>query len=132
MVATLDIKGLDEAIGAVDQVGGRDRRRILAAGDRGAAQVARKAARRTAAFQDRSGQLRRSINVRSRRLRVRLAAESPHAHLVELGHGGPRPAGPHPFMVPAVVMTRTEQLQAAGRAVFRALQRLAARRGRHG
>jgi HK97 gp10 family phage protein len=24
------------------------------------------------------------------------------AHLVELGHGGPHPAGPHPFMRPAV------------------------------
>lgn len=25
----------------------------------------------------------------------------PHAHLVEFGHGGPRPAPPHPFVRPA-------------------------------
>ena len=26
---------------------------------------------------------------------------APHAHLVEYGHGGPRPAPPHPFVRPA-------------------------------
>ena len=29
-------------------------------------------------------------------------AQQPHAHLVELGHGGPKPAPPHPFMKPAI------------------------------
>ena len=27
---------------------------------------------------------------------------APHAHLVEFGHGGPHPAGPHPYMRPGV------------------------------
>lgn len=27
--------------------------------------------------------------------------KAPHAHLVEFGHGGPRPAPPHPFIRPA-------------------------------
>lgn len=27
---------------------------------------------------------------------------APHSHLVEYGHGGPRPAPPHPFLRPAL------------------------------
>lgn len=30
---------------------------------------------------------------------------APHAHLVEWGHGGPKPAGPKPFMRPAIDST---------------------------
>lgn len=31
---------------------------------------------------------------------------APHAHLVEYGHGGPSPAGAHPFFRPAVTASR--------------------------
>ena len=33
---------------------------------------------------------------------------APHAHLVEFGHGGPKPAGPHPFMQPAYDTTKDQ------------------------
>lgn len=50
-----------------------------------------------------TGILRRSIHVykpannKSGR-RVKIGSDAPHAHLVEYGHGGPHPAGPHPFV----------------------------------
>lgn len=34
--------------------------------------------------------------------------EAPHAHLVEFGHGGPKPAPPHPFMRPAYEAKKAE------------------------
>ena len=33
---------------------------------------------------------------------------APHAHLVEFGHGGPKPAPPHPFMQPAYDTTKDQ------------------------
>jgi HK97 gp10 family phage protein len=35
-------------------------------------------------------------------------ANAPHAHLVEFGHGGPKPAPPHPFMQPAYDTTKEQ------------------------
>ena len=35
-----------------------------------------------------------------------------HAHLVERGHGGPRPARPHPFIGRALIETQGRQFQA--------------------
>lgn len=34
--------------------------------------------------------------------------DAPHAHLVERGHGGPKPAPPHPFLEPAVESRQAE------------------------
>lgn len=57
---------------------------------------------------DKTGNLRRGIfaargdsNKPSALVGVNYAI-APHAHLVEFGHAGPRPAPPHPYMRPAV------------------------------
>jgi len=39
--------------------------------------------------------------------------EAPHAQLVEYGHGGPKPAPPHPFMRPAYEATKDEAMRIA-------------------
>ena len=44
-----------------------------------------------------------------------------HARLVELGHGGPKPAPPHPYFAPALLAARSEALAAAVDATDRAL-----------
>ena len=83
------------------------------------ARVIRDAARATTAFEDRTGTLRR--NIRARRYRSRkgkppaafVEARAPHAHLVEAGHGGPRPAPAHPFLEPATEENVTKALAAA-------------------
>lgn len=36
---------------------------------------------------------------------------APHAHLTEFGHGGPRPAPPHPYMRPAIDTNSTRSIQ---------------------
>ena len=46
-----------------------------------------------------------------------------HARLVELGHGGPKPAPPHPYFAPALLAARSEALAAAVDATDRALAR---------
>jgi len=38
---------------------------------------------------------------------------APHAWLVEHGHGGPKPAPPHPYLIPAVEATQGPAFQAA-------------------
>lgn len=47
--------------------------------------------------------------------------EAPHAHLVEGGHGGPRPAPPHPFLQPAVEMTEADVIDAIMEELTRSL-----------
>lgn len=46
-----------------------------------------------------------------------------HARLVELGHGGPKPAPPHPYFAPAALAARNEALAAAVDATDRALEK---------
>lgn len=61
----------------------------------------------------RTGELKSALRVGKRgRSRDRYAievgafhGEAPHAHLVEMGHGGPKPAPAHPFLEPAVEET---------------------------
>ena len=101
-----------------------------------AAQVVVDQAKATAPFKDRTGRLRRSIRARpikgrvaSSRGGVRSVAKagsraqagsrgSRQAHLIERGHGGPKPAPAYPFMGPAYSSTVGAQL-AAGVAVMR-------------
>lgn len=40
--------------------------------------------------------------------------KAPHAHLVEFGHGGPHPAGPHPFLRPALDAVRSAAVALMG------------------
>ena len=105
-------------------------RRIINNAIAAGARVARNQARSTRVFQDRTRRLRTGIVVRRHRGRVLLRADAPHAHLVELGHGGPHPAPPHPFLVPAVEETRDRQLKAAAKATVGGLKRYLERGGR--
>ena len=112
----------------IAELGGTRGLRILINGVAAAARVARNATRASRAFTDRSGGLRAGIVVRRRRGRVVLRGAAPHTHLVELGHGGPHPAAPHPFLVPSVEGTRDAQVQAAAKTVERLLRREFAKR----
>lgn len=52
-----------------------------------------------------TGNLKRSIKARKSKFEdggYIVIARAPHAHLVEYGHGGPRPAPAHPFLRPAL------------------------------
>lgn len=61
----------------------------------------------------RTGELKRALKVGKRnksrdRYGIEVGAfhgEAPHAHLVEQGHLGPKPAPAHPFLEPAVIET---------------------------
>jgi len=49
--------------------------------------------------------------------------KAPHAHLVEFGHGGPRPAAPHPYMRPAVDRKRSRIKRLAADAILGLLRK---------
>ena len=105
--------------------------RIETTGRRAAAKVIADRARITTEFRDITGRLRASIKPRVRKLQVgaqvSAIAGGPGAmqsHLVELGHGGPQPAPPHPFMRKAAMETTSEQFQAYLRAVRNEINRL--------
>jgi len=99
--------------------------RVTGQGLVAAARVIRDEARRTAPV--RTGVLKASIRASAARSFVstsggrkkvagtaaNVRVRAPHAHLVEFGHGGPRPAPPHPFLVPAVESTGSRQVNAA-------------------
>ena len=59
----------------------------------------------------RSGKLQAALKAKERSGAVDVGVfdnDAPHAHLVELGHGGPKPAPAYPFMEPAYVDTADE------------------------
>ena len=116
---------------------------------RAAAVIRRRAKTRSFGFTDRTGRLRKSIRsrniaalyegIRYRRGRAAAFAGGPgarQAFLVERGHGGPRPARPHPYMTRALLETQGAQLAAFNRrasALFpRLVTRYRARRGAGG
>lgn len=52
--------------------------------------------------------------IRKRGYRVKVGVignSAPHAHLVEYGHGGPKPAPEYPFMDPALQATKDQATQ---------------------
>jgi len=53
-----------------------------------------------------------------------------HAHLVEFGHGGPKPAPPHPFMRPAFDATKGKAEAKLRRAIGKGVEREAAKLNR--
>lgn len=87
------------------------------------ARIIAKAAKRSALFQDQSGDLRASVRAARKKVgygrgknrkqyyialaragkygRFMAGASRPYAHLVEFGHAGPHAAPPHPFMAEA-------------------------------
>ena len=63
------------------------------------------------------------ITINGRQVRHRPSAIG---HLVEFGHGGPSPAAPHPFMIPAAEEQRVpfaQRLKAQGKVLERAMSR---------
>lgn len=96
------------------------------------AKEAYRMAKTTTAFVDRSGKLRASIKVErvdsvgadGKRVKdgaAVLVARRFYAPYVEYGHGGPRPAKPHPFLWPAVEQSYRRGVKAAERTVARGL-----------
>jgi len=53
-----------------------------------------------------------------------------HAHLVEFGHGGPKPAPPHPFMRPAFEANKGKAEAKLRRAIGKGVEREAAKLNR--
>ena len=76
-------------------------------------------------FRDRTGKLRRSIRTRKRRKFGKRTGRSllsvayliaggkraPHAYLVHQGHGGPKPAGPRPYLSNALDLKKNAIFQ---------------------
>lgn len=90
-----------------------------------AARTARDAAKNTRMVTKRTGNLFEGVKVSNTRTGgTKLLGTAPHTFLVERGHGGPRPAPPHPFMTVAVQSTTDQQLDAAAKAMRRELRRL--------
>lgn len=106
-----DVVGLDEVLNMLDQQGMLDGRAPTAL--KKGAKVICKAAISKAPV--RSGELKRSIRVGRRKKSARDAVEvgvfypdAAHAHLVEHGHEGPKPAPAYPFLEPAADETMDE------------------------
>ena len=63
----------------------------------------------------RTGNLERGIRVLRKRGRratmILVASTARHSHLVELGHGGPKPAPPHPYLRESAAATLDEQVR---------------------
>jgi HK97 gp10 family phage protein len=58
-----------------------------------------------------TGNLKKSIRAKKSKFEdggAIVQASAPHSHLVEFGHGGPKPAPPHPFLRPALEKNITE------------------------
>jgi hypothetical protein len=56
--------------------------------------------------------------------------KAPHAHLVEFGHGGPHPAGPHPYLRPALDSMKAAAVALMGMEINqRIIRKLTAKRG---
>ena len=81
-------------------------------------------AKRSTLFEDKTGNLRRSISAVAERNFVVARANAPHAHLVEYGHGGSHPARAHAFMSRAVKQTREAVFAVVSRAVEKELDKL--------
>lgn len=122
---SVDAVGMQDVIRQLDnasELRGASRRALTAG-----AEIVLRAAKDLAPV--RTGELKRALRV-GRRLTTKdtsqvevgaFSGEAPHAHLVEGGHGGPRPAPPHPFLQPAVEMTEADVIDAIMEELTRSL-----------
>ena len=145
MEVDIDVEGFAATRAAVDALPGLMAENIQGDGLAAAARIARDAAREADyGFVDRSGRLRDSIRVRristsvkttrgTRKVRgggARLYAGgtgAKQALLVERGHGGPRPARPHPYVVAAITATIVPAFAAAAASMQKSFGRLQTR-----
>ena len=109
-------------------------RHVIEPSLKAAAEVVLEEAQATAAFQDDTGELRRSMRVESVPAKdmkhrgknakdVLLEATAEYAAAVELGHGGPRPAPPKPYLRPALKSRQKAAVKAAQRVARKGLPR---------
>lgn len=71
----------------------------------------------------RSGRMKGTVGIRERGYGSGKAVEvgainSPVAHLVEAGHGGPKPAPPHPWLAPAAESVEDQVVEAIAEALL--------------
>lgn len=106
-----DVVGLDEVLNMLDQQGMLEER-VPTALKKGAKVICKVAISKAPV---RTGELKRSIRVGRRKKSAGDAIEvgvfypdAAHAHLVEHGHGGPKPAPAYPFLEPAADETMDE------------------------
>lgn len=121
----VDAVSMNEVVRQLDAVGNLSRHatKALTAG----AEIVLRVAKENAPV--RTGELKGALRVgRRAKSRDRYAVEvgtfypeAAHAHLVERGHGGPKPAPPHPFMEPAVESTEDEVIDAVMEELMRGL-----------
>ena len=111
------LKGLSKLGDVVFQGG-------LRSGRVAAARVIVKAAKNTQMVTRRTGNLFKGIKVSNTKTRTRVMSTAPHSYVVERGHGGPHPAGPHPFLESATRATGPQQMRAFKDALASELRKL--------
>lgn len=121
----VDAASMTEVVRQLDAVGNLPRHatKALTAG----AEIILRAAKENAPV--RTGELKDALKIgRRAKNRDRYAVEvgtfypdAAHTHLVEHGHGGPKPAPAHPFLEPAVKSTEDEVLDAIMEELMRGL-----------
>lgn len=112
----VDAAGINDVVRQLDAVGnlGRQAPKALNAG----AEIVLRAAKENAPV--RTGELKNALRIgRRKKTRDQYAVEvgtfypdAAHTHLVERGHGGPKPAPAHPFLEPAVESTEDAVIDA--------------------
>ena len=109
---SVDGSKLDDVMRQLERVEDIDRR--VQSALRAGGEILLEAQRRRAPV--RTGMLKKAIKLGRRKKSARgysievgiSGADAPHAHLVEKGHGGPKPAPAHPFMEPALEETEDQ------------------------
>lgn len=116
---SVGLTGVDRALQRFGYLKQALRNKILRRSISTASVPQNKSAKRTSDFTDRTGRLRKSIGIRVRTYSknassvgvvgprkgfdtfvfgIGMVKPTRYSHLVEFGHGGPRPAGPHPYL----------------------------------
>lgn len=127
--ATLEIKGLDELVGALNELSMRDIQKTMAATVYGIASDLRKRVRERVPVD--SGDLKKSVRVKRRKSTpdnpvVDLWFEPKQGwywRLIEHGHGGKSPAPARPFLAPCVEQARAEQPMIMRKALQKAIDK---------
>lgn len=124
------VRGVDEAIRALEKFEGPAYAEGKYKGFRAMAEITRDRAKLTDMFKDKTGKLRRSFRILKKKRRNRDGTEefeahlrntAPHAHLIIYGRrarGTGKKSEPRPFIQKAAAETRNEQLRAAGKAMW--------------
>lgn len=127
--ASIEVKGLDELVGALNELSMRDIQKTMAATVYGIASDLRKRVRERVPVD--SGDLKKSVRVKRRKSTpdnpvVDLWFEPKQGwywRLIEHGHGGPVPGPARPFLAPCVEQARAEQPMIMRKALQKAIDK---------